>query len=139
MRSSAPAPLERVHRTPEDDPLRVAGGEFRAVLPRRQPVAEQVRERQRHRDEHVGVGVLEDHVLDVGGRPVLEVLLRRELGLGVRGQHLVEGVEVLPEHLPGPVVDVLLGEVERMGDPVEDERVTDHRWTSSLCGRCAAT
>jgi hypothetical protein len=105
-------------------------------------VAEQVGERQRHRHEHVGVGLVVDHLPDVGRRPlleeligVLEELIGGQVDLVVRRERGVEGVEVVGEQLPGLPVGVLGREVERVRDPVEDERVADHdepsgRWVA---------
>jgi hypothetical protein len=124
--------LQRVDRAPEDRPLRVAGGQFRALLPRRQPVPVQVGQRQRHRDEHVGVRLVVDHPPDLVRGPVVQELLGRQLRLVVRGEHGVEGVEVVREHLGGPAVGVLRVEVERVCHPVEDERVADHQLASSV-------
>ena len=84
---------------------------------------EQVGERQRLRDDHVGVGALDDHVVDLVDAPLLEELVAREDRLALAREQLVEGVEVLVEQLAGRADRVLLVEVEDVAHTVEDERV----------------
>jgi hypothetical protein len=86
----------------------------------------EVGQRQRHRDEHVGIGLLVDHLPDVRHRPLPEELLGRQLRLVLRGERRVEGVEMVGEHLAGPAVGVLRLEVEHVRDTVEHEHVVDH-------------
>ena len=75
--------FERVDRGPEHRPVRVPGGHVRALLPRREPVVEEVGQRQRLGDDHVRVGLLDDHVVDLVDAPLAEELLARELGLAL--------------------------------------------------------
>ena len=85
----------------------------RAFLPRGQAVLEQVGQRQRHGHEHVGVGLVVDHLPDVAMRPLPQELLGRQLRLVVRGQRVVERVQVVVEHLARRAERVLRVEVER--------------------------
>jgi hypothetical protein len=64
------AAFQRVHRSPEDGPARIAAGQVGAFLPGRQAVLEQVGQRQRHGHQHVGVGFVVDHLADVRHRPL---------------------------------------------------------------------
>jgi hypothetical protein len=121
------AALERVDRAPEDGPVGVTAGQVRALLPRGQAVLEQVGQRQRHGHEHVGVGLLVDHLADVLHRPLAQELLGRQLRQVVRGQRVVERVQVVVEHEAGRAERVLRVEVEDVRDAVENKRVIDHR------------
>src|SRR3712207_7491399 len=62
---------------------------------RGQAVVEEVGERQRLRGDHVGVGALDDHLVDLVHAPLAHELLAREDLLPVLGEQLVERVEVL--------------------------------------------
>jgi hypothetical protein len=84
---------------------------------------EEVGERQRLSHDHVGVGALDDHVVDLVDAPLLHELLAAEDALAVLGQELVEGVEVLVEHVPRAAERVGRVEVEDVADAVEHERV----------------
>ena len=72
---------------------------------------------------------------EAGRRPAGD---RGRLGLVVRGERVVEGVEVVGEHLPGRAERVLLLEVEDVRDAVEDEDIVDHV-DHSLASGWAAT
>ena len=125
--------LERVDRAPEDRAVRVLGGHLRALLPRREAVVEQVGERQRLGRDHVRVGALDDHLVDLVDAPLAEELLARHHRLALLGEQLVERVEVLVEQLAGRAERVGLVEVEDVADAVEDERVD-----LALAGRALA-
>jgi hypothetical protein len=120
------ASLERVDAAPKHRTVGVAGGQLGAFGPRREPVAVQVGQRQRHRHQHVGVGFRIDHLADVLDGPLPKEFLGRQLRLGVRGQRVVKGVQMVGEHLAGLAEGVLGLEVEHVRDSVEHERVVDH-------------
>src|SRR5262249_51618105 len=86
--------------------------------------------------EQVGVGVVEDHLVDLLRAPLVQELLGGHEWQPLGGQHVVERVEMVGEHLPGRAAGVVGLEVEGVGHPVEDQRVTDHG--SSLVVRAAA-
>src|SRR4029450_7170359 len=78
----------------------------------------------------MSLGTLEDHQVYIGDGPLAQKFLGRQVGLVGGGQGLVEGVEVVVEHLAGGPVRGLLLEIEHVGDPVEDKGITDH-WPAS--------
>ena len=94
---------------------------------------EEVGQRQRLRDDHVGVGALDDHLVDLVDAPLAHELLAREDLLALAREELVEGVQVLVEHDPGRPEGVLGIEVEDVADAVEDERLH-----LALARRCVA-
>ena len=83
---------------------------------------EEVGQRQRLGDDHVRVGALDDHVVDLVDAPLAEELLARQDRLALAGEELVEGVQVLVEHLAGRPEGVGRVEVEDVAHAVEDER-----------------
>src|ERR1700683_4166881 len=98
---------------------------------------EQVGQRKRHRYQHVGVGLLVHHLADVGGSPLPQELLRRQLGLVVRGQRIVEGGQVIVEQQTRVPERVFRVEVEDVRHAVEDEGIVDHGRYSFGCVRAA--
>src|SRR4051812_29300284 len=115
--------LQRVHRAPEHRAVRMLLRHLRALLPRRQPVVEEVGERERLGGDHVRVGALDDHLVDLVDAPLAEELVAREHLLPFAREELVEGVEMLVEQLAGRPERVGLVEVEHVADAVEHERV----------------
>jgi hypothetical protein len=98
-------------------------GHLGTLLPRRQPIVEQVCERQWLRDDHVGVRTLDDHLVDLVDAPFPEELFARQDRLALAAEELVEGVQVLIEQLAGRTDRIPLVEVEDVADAVEDKGV----------------
>jgi hypothetical protein len=69
-------------------------------------------------------------VANVLGSPLPQELLGAQLRFGVGGEGRVECVEVVGEEGARVAEHVLGVEVEGVGHPVEDERITDHDWAS---------
>jgi hypothetical protein len=59
----------------------------------------EVGEREGHGDEHVRVGLVEDHASYLGCAPLLEELLLRKLRLALGREDVVESIQMVDELL----------------------------------------
>src|SRR5215208_235886 len=121
------ASLKRVDRAPEDRSVGVLVAQLCAALPGGEAVVKEVSEGEGHGDEHVRVGLVEDHASYLRCAPLLEELLLRELRLALGREDVVESIEVVDELLAWLTQGVGRVEVERVRYAVEDQHVVlDH-------------
>jgi hypothetical protein len=128
--SSDSRAYQDVGRRVPDHPVRVAALELRALLYGDEPVVVGVVDRGGVDADHVRVALQEHRLHELVGLPVVLPLVLGEHGLG-RVDERVEAVEDVVEHAPEAALEVPLGEVVGMADPVDHELAVRHAFPLS--------